>query len=1101
MPRHNLHSEVLEASLPGKFPRLSRIRLDGGSTIVFTYSSPLNNEPIVFNVPILNVAEYPNKHSYFAFATTDNISKPVSTFLDTVQKKFDRCKLETFLEGFCDCIDDAFLEDSLEDSDEGDDYDPKHDAAASDDFDPSSDDEDVDWGGLTDPPVISHSTDKKQLRADLRAAKAAGFKVGYLEDPDSAFVVSISCRVSKLGISQDAMQMWNVSPEQFLAVLLRYPRGYRGMNQILSQPQTGPALLQMHIGLCDTYKPTVLSVPDTANPAKVHDILCPSVSESTPKSAIKSTFITEPMETLLNTRFLGFIRNRLEHGFSWTGAELYYNDAQGKKKLKANDVLLAKYRVPEEWNNSTPSFVKGDELRQTKKSSRLSLPLIAMQYALRRFVKCTEFCLTCHCKIDAGYEALKPYVCSKPLCLYQYMQLGMGPRLEWEITSQPYVVDMLVSFAYARAWAGKLSDFPQGLDLKVPWGAPMSRGTKPRNATLDPDKMTLSIRARHDLKVGEWVAIKAGNDSFSSINTPSLSCTVLSTQNNLIQLSQPISTGFGDQSNHRQWEKVQFMPYRANFDDLSAQLKQHAVTALLDTLPDVILMKSFITSGPRPEQNKPLASWTERICPSALSVLRWIVASNQSCIVHDDDPNYQVTGMGNYMQFRLAQGSPDKEARFIQAVKSSPAKQFPTIFAWHGSPVYNWHSIVRQGLNFDEMLHGRSMGNGVYMAKTMAESQGYTASNTSVANWPQSLLGIRSAVSLNEVVNSPQSFVCCNPCYVVSQLDWIQPRYLFISGEDLPSQGGKKSKPSKVYEQDPQHTPMGISHTPVSIPISALSSREKKTNKQAPTRASKKRKVSPNSGSKTSDTSDDCDSVATLADDLRLLQSDSENEAAEPDRAVVKRKTRADSKPKTDFRPGTLQTSSLKLLGAPSYATTTATQSLQRHLKDVLKVQDREPLHELGWYVDPTLVNTVYQWIVEFHSFDPSLPLAQDLKQNELTSIVMEIRFPPEFPHSPPFFRVIRPHFVPFMNGGGGHVTIGGAMCMELLTSSGWMPTLSMESVLLQVRLALCSVDPRPARLDNVGDYNFGESVIAYRRACQSHGWRVPEDFNRIEQA
>jgi ubiquitin-conjugating enzyme E2 Q len=76
----------------------------------------------------------------------------------------------------------------------------------------------------------------------------------------------------------------------------------------------------------------------------------------------------------------------------------------------------------------------------------------------------------------------------------------------------------------------------------------------------------------------------------------------------------------------------------------------------------------------------------------------------------------------------------------------------------------------------------------------------------------------------------------------------------------------------------------------------------------------------------------------------------------------------------------------------------------------------------------------MYQWIVELHSFDDGLPLAKDMKKAGIKSVVLEIRFGKDFPMSPPFVRVIRPRFLPFMSGGGGNVTAGGAMCMELLT-------------------------------------------------------------------
>lgn len=205
-----------------------------------------------------------------------------------------------------------------------------------------------------------------------------------------------------------------------------------------------------------------------------------------------------------------------------------------------------------------------------------------------------------------------------------------------------------------------------------------------------------------------------------------------------------------------------------------------------------------------------------------------------------------------------------------------------------------------------------------------------------------------------------------------------------------------------------------------------------------------------------------------------------------------------DTEPLTDFVPGSLDQSQLPMLDPPSYATPMATKSLNRCLKEVLEVQKKTPLHELGWYIDPELISNVYQWIVELHSFESTLPLAQDMKAAGVTSIVLEIRFGKEYPHSPPFVRVIRPRFLPFMSGGGGHVTAGGAMCMELLTNSGWSAVSSIESVLLQVRMAIMNLDPKPARLESrprVGDYNVFEAIEAYKRACAQHGWQVPPDF------
>lgn len=217
----------------------------------------------------------------------------------------------------------------------------------------------------------------------------------------------------------------------------------------------------------------------------------------------------------------------------------------------------------------------------------------------------------------------------------------------------------------------------------------------------------------------------------------------------------------------------------------------------------------------------------------------------------------------------------------------------------------------------------------------------------------------------------------------------------------------------------------------------------------------------------------------------------------------TKSKPKALEGPTTDFVPGSLDQASLPMLDEPAYATSTATMRINKDLKDLLKIQKQTPLHDLGWYINPELVSNVYQWIVELHSFEAKLPLAKDMKAAGMTSIVLEIRFPKEYPYSPPFIRVIRPRFLPFTQGGGGHVTGGGAMCMELLTNSGWSSVSSIEGVLLQVRLAIMNLEPKPARLETQAkqqqrDYSTGEAMEAYIRACRTHGWQVPKDFQEF---
>lgn len=105
------------------------------------------------------------------------------------------------------------------------------------------------------------------------------------------------------------------------------------------------------------------------------------------------------------------------------------------------------------------------------------------------------------------------------------------------------------------------------------------------------------------------------------------------------------------------------------------------------------------------------------------------------------------------------------------------------------------------------------------------------------------------------------------------------------------------------------------------------------------------------------------------------------------------------------------------MMPAPIDSTSIATMALQRELNSMLKEQERAAsLRELGWYMPPEFIeDNLYQWIVELHSFDKELPIAKDLAQRSVNSVVFEIRFPPSFPHAPPFFRILKPRFLPFI--------------------------------------------------------------------------------------
>ena len=103
-------------------------------------------------------------------------------------------------------------------------------------------------------------------------------------------------------------------------------------------------------------------------------------------------------------------------------------------------------------------------------------------------------------------------------------------------------------------------------------------------------------------------------------------------------------------------------------------------------------------------------------------------------------------------QFRLCTDSPSKEAMFAQ-LKEKRGSQF----LFHGSPFYNWHCIIREGLKnmsgSSMMSHGSSSGAGIYLAEHSRIAACYCDRRGTPA-WPKSIFGVTpQCIALCEVIN------------------------------------------------------------------------------------------------------------------------------------------------------------------------------------------------------------------------------------------------------------------------------------------------------------------------------------------------------------
>ncbi|KAK4543230.1 hypothetical protein LTR36_005780 [Oleoguttula mirabilis] len=1150
-------------------------------------------EPVKVTAMIADVSEYPTAHQYMIFCGDDaprqigaalqNVRgtdcKTVYELIDIVSANLT--KLSPDQDGDLQMedsqqYDEEPLED--EDDDDGDIYDSDHEA-----FDFGARQHTTPYAQASPGAKLKPSDRifRARIRSDLMAAKSAGFKVGHLGGLMDGFncFVTISIRMSKLGISEAAMQAWQVTPTDYLTLLIQYPNGYKsneelqGFDSLRLAPNIG-----FRVCAGKKYKPTLEEAIKAFTIVKKHErdsittTELPGPEDEADESSVRETFISRPLNSLLQERLVPIVRYR-SSGMDWRGAEDWYSEVASKGATAGGDSVPDKFFEPELVHDALPDLLKADHYGAPAVLHH-SFPLLAMQFLLRHFVRCTDFCLVCHRQLNTELEAIKPYVCDQPLCLYQYMTLGFGPSIEHEILAQPYVVDLLVSFCYTSAASRKLREFPDGLALMVPPVDPSvynvidpyaGSGRRGRNPA-QPEKKDPKLKSESDLPTyevgfdrerleilffdkpdtcpvrrGNWIVVKVAG----TLDGEELHCRVAeTTYYPSIKIDEPVLLRQPSTITDQQvpqaagqglappaaktitpattpvWAPASFQCYEQDFEQLDKNAKCLAVCKLLDTLPNVKAMQEFLAK----RHPADLKHWVERISPAALSLLRWIIASNRACIMQVDGdsntgsrPQERVFGMKGYIEFRFAMGAPDKQTRFLAAVRKTATRlslTWPTIFAWHGSPLQNWHMIIREGLNFKNVDHGRAFGDGVYHAKDAQTSTGYSGRNfygggsANQGVWPHSVLKISSALALNELVNAPAEFQSSNPYFVVQHLDWIQTRYLFVqcTPDDESLKNDNEKKPTNAYPQDPYLTPRGMSDAIV-IPASAITSGRaaKETGRTGKIQGQSPMKKMKGHGGFSDpinlDGDDDGDSVATDAEDLDILFEEEPEPEPEPVRQDNQEVSTRPRGVETDFVPGELDFSKLPLMPVPTYAVSGTTKRLLKELQNLQKVQDATPLADLGWYMDTEKVENVYQWIVELHSFhaiDNKLPLVAGMKKQGIKSIVLEIRFNGSYPFTPPYVRVIRPRFLSFAQGGGGHIVMGGAMCMELLTNTGWSSVSSMESVLMQIRLAIASDPPAKLDVNTRGDYGTGEAADGYIRACNTHGWTVPPGFKEM---
>jgi ubiquitin-conjugating enzyme E2 Q len=176
-------------------------------------------------------------------------------------------------------------------------------------------------------------------------------------------------------------------------------------------------------------------------------------------------------------------------------------------------------------------------------------------------------------------------------------------------------------------------------------------------------------------------------------------------------------------------------------------------------------------------------------------------------------------------------------------------------------------------------------------------------------------------------------------------------------------------------------------------------------------------------------------------------------------------------------------------LKGQNYGSTTASDRLMKELKDIFRSDN----YKNKMYKIELLNDSLYEWNIELYKVDPDSNLFKDLEKlpdkKEKNHILLNFLFKDKFPFEPPFVRIIHPIIQ------GGYVLSGGAICMELLTKSGWSSAYCIESVILQIAATLVKGNARINFNNKDQTYSLSKAQYSFKALTQmheKHGWYTP---------
>jgi ubiquitin-protein ligase len=422
-------------------------------------------------------------------------------------------------------------------------------------------------------------------------------------------------------------------------------------------------------------------------------------------------------------------------------------------------------------------------------------------------------------------------------------------------------------------------------------------------------------------------------------------------------------------------------------------------------------------------------------------LIRYVLATNRLALVKLSNQNCIGKLPSYFRQYLVTNQSPETESYFARQ-----KKKHGSFFAFHGSAIENWYSILRNGIrnlsNTHLMTAGAAHGVGVYAAENIMTSLGYCRFS-SQGEWGFSMLHNppMNCMALVEIINKSNYSKGSN-IYVVSNDRDLIIRYLLIFTTNEGASNDINAKSLPLEEHYKKNHDIFKRQSEIAKQIRIQKAIEKYRAREHHSQAASK--FFPQAPIPVPREEEKFD--PSLEDKLKKIES--------------------------------------AFSGSGS---ATANKRILQEYKYLLHSKECK-----GISVDFENGHNMYVWIVslDIKSFEVNKELKTDFENyarryNRAESMVFEVRFDSNFPFSPPFVRLVRPRFE-FRTG---HITIGGSICMQSLTPSGWIPVRTVESIFIEILFNMAEGGAKIDSRSPNSDYTLAEAQEAFNRVARQHNW------------